>query len=168
MVQIFVEKEFTPTFENGNLPQLLYVCKAEADYIKLPGVMHMHEDHLEILFIKSGRGIHTIGGQQYNTKQGDILIYNSGVIHDKPTNPDTKMSVYSCCVGNLKLKGMRENCLLPEGLSPVLRSSVFSKDIEDLFYMMYTQAYSGNTKAEEICHHLLLSLLIILIKQFPK
>ena len=168
MVQSFVKKEFTPTFGEGNLPKLLYVCKAEADHTKLPCVMHMHKDRLEILYIRHGRGIHTIGGRQYHTKQGDILIYNSGVIHDERTNPDEDMSVYSCGVSNLKLEGMRENCLLPDSASPVLHSGDFSQDIESVFRMMYTQIGSGNTGAEEICHHLLQTLLVMLIKQIDR
>lgn len=168
MVQSFVKKEFIPTFGNGNLPKLLYVCKAEASHTKLPCVMHMHQDRLEILYIRHGRGIHTIGGRQYHTKQGDILIYNSGVIHDERTNLDEDMSVYSCGVSNLKLEGMRENCLLPDGASPVLHSGDFSQDIESVFRMMYTQIGSGNTGAEEICHHLLQTLLVMLIKQIDR
>lgn len=168
MVQSFVKKEFTPTFENGRIPKLLYVCKAEADHTKLPCVMHVHKDRLEILYIRHGRGIHTIGGRQYHTKQGDILIYNSGVIHDERTNPDAEMSVYSCGVSNLKLEGMRENCLLPDGASPVLHSNAFSQDIEHLFRMMYTQICSENTGAEEICHHLLQALIVMLIKQIDR
>lgn len=168
MVQSFVKKEFIPTFGNGKLPKLLYVCKAEASHTKLPCVMHMHQDRLEILYIRHGRGIHTIGGRQYHTKQGDILIYNSGVIHDERTNLDEDMSVYSCGVSNLKLEGMRENCLLPDGASPVLHSGDFSQDIESVFRMMYTQIGSGNTGAEEICHHLLQTLLVMLIKQIDR
>jgi AraC-like DNA-binding protein/mannose-6-phosphate isomerase-like protein (cupin superfamily) len=168
MVQSFVKKEFTPTFEKGNTPQLLYVCKAEADHTKLPCVMHVHHDRLEILYIRHGRGIHTIGGRQYHTKQGDILIYNSGVIHDERTNPEAEMSVYSCGVNNVKLEGMPENCLLPEGSSPVLRSGSFSQDIEHLFRMMYNQICSGNPGAEEVSYHLLQTLLIMLLKQIDR
>ncbi|MBD1383542.1 helix-turn-helix transcriptional regulator [Metabacillus arenae] len=168
MVQSFVKKEFTPTFENGRLPKLLYVCKAEADHTKLPCVMHVHKDRLEILYIRHGRGIHTIGGRQYHTKQGDVLIYNSGVIHDERTNPDAEMSVYSCGVSNLKLEGIRENCLLPDGASPVLYSNAFSQDIKNLFRMMYTQICAENTGAEEVCHHLLQSLIIMLVKQIDR
>ncbi|MED1468537.1 AraC family transcriptional regulator [Bacillus salipaludis] len=168
MVQSFVKKEFAPTFENGKLPKLLYVCKAEADNTKLPCIMHVHHDRLEILYIRDGRGIHTIGGRQYHTKQGDILIYNSGMIHDERTNPEAEMSVYSCGVGNLKLEGLRENCLIPDGSSPVLRSGAFSQDIEDLFRMMYTQICSRNTGAEEISHHLMHTLLIMVLKQMDR
>lgn len=168
MVQCYVKKKFKSTFKVDKLPKLLYVCKAEADHTKLPCVMHMHEDRLEILFIRKGRGIHTIGGRQYNTQKGDILIYNSGVIHDERANPDAEMSVFSCAVSNLKLQNLRENSLLPEDASPILRSGPLAGDIENLFRMMHSQIFSGNTGAEEICHYLLLSLITLILKQIDR
>ena len=56
-VQCFINKDFTPTYQDGKIPRLLYVCKADADLTKLPCVMHVHEDRLEILFIRRGKGI---------------------------------------------------------------------------------------------------------------
>ena len=62
-MQCFVNKDFTPTFKGTKIPKLLYVCKADADLTKLPCVMHKHDDRLEILFIRNGKGIHNIGGK---------------------------------------------------------------------------------------------------------
>lgn len=168
MVQCYVKKKFKPTFKFDKLPNLLYVCKAEANHTKLPCVMHMHTDRLEILFVREGRGIHTIGGRQYNTQKGDILIYNSGVIHDERTNPDEKMSIFSCAVSNLKFENLRENSLLPEDATPILRSGPLAEDIENLFRMMHTQIFSGNTGAEEICHYMLLSLITLILNQIDR
>ncbi|GAA3313591.1 hypothetical protein GCM10020331_004070 [Ectobacillus funiculus] len=49
-----------------------------------------------------------------------------------------------------------------------LHSGDFSQDIESVFRMMYTQIGLGNTGAEEICHHLLQTLLVMLIKQIDR
>lgn len=168
MVQRFVKKTFTPTFEDGQYPKLLYVCKADTDLTKLPCVMHKHDDRLEILYIREGRGVHTIGGRKYHTQKGDILIYNSDVIHDERTSQEVKMSVYSCAASNIKLEGLRENCLLPDDATPVLRSSYFSQDIENIFRMMHGQVDSDNPGAEEIGHHLLSSLIIMILKQVDR
>lgn len=164
-MQSFVKRNFKTIFENDNCPKLLYVSKAESDLTKLPCVMHMHEDRLEILFIRQGRGIHTIGGRQYQTKRGDILIYNSGVLHDERTNPDTEMTVYNCAVSNLRIDGLRENCLLRDDVYPVLKSGELYYDIENIFRMLNSQIYSEHTGAEEICHNLLYALLTIILKQ---
>ena len=167
-MQCFVKKNFTSTFQNEKTPKLLYVCKADADLTKLPCVMHMHEDRLEILYIRHGRGIHTIRGKQYHTKKGDILIYNSGTLHDERTNPDAEMSVYSCAVSNLKLEGLRENCLLPDDANPVLKSGTSSEDVENIFKIMHSQIYSQNNASEEISNYLLWSLISIILNQLGK
>lgn len=168
MVECFAKKKFNPIFKDGGIPRLLYVSKAETKDTKLPRIMHVHENRLEILFIREGKGIHTIGGREYHTKKGDILIYNSGVIHDERANPEAEMSVYNCGVNNLKLEGLNENCLLPDDVSPVINSGEFYKDIEHLFEMIYFQISSGKDGAEEICNYLASSLIIIILKQVNK
>jgi len=167
-MQCFVNKDFTPTFQGTKIPKLLYVCKADADLTKLPCVMHKHDDRLEILFIRNGKGIHNIGGKQYYTKKGDILIYNSGVLHDERTNPDTEMSVYSCAVSNLKIDNLRENCLLPDDAIPVLHSGAFRQEVENIFKMMHSQIYFQKPGAEEIGAHLLCTLIAMILNQIDK
>ena len=167
-MQCFVKKNFIPTFQGRKTPELLYVCKADEDLTKLPCVMHMHEDRVEILFIREGRGIHTIGGKQFNTKKGDILIYNSGTLHDERTNPNFEMSVYSCAVGNLKIDGLRENCLISDGENPVLQTGTYREEIENIFSMMYSQIYSQSSGSEEIANYLACSLISIMLNQLEK
>ncbi len=167
-MQCFVNKDFIPIFQDNKTPKLLYVCKAEADLTKLPCVMQRHEDRLEILFIREGKGIHTIGGKRYHTKKGDILIFNSGVLHDERANPNSEMSVYNCAVTNLKLNGLRENCLLSDEVIPVLHCGALRQDIENIFKMMHSQIYSQETGAEEIAHHLLCTLISVILHQIEK
>lgn len=147
------------------MPQLRYVCEAETDLTKLPCVMHLHEDRLEILFIREGSGLHTIDGKQYQTKKGDVLIYNSNTLHDERANPDTGMSVYSCGVSNLQIQGLRENCLIRDGENPVFLSGEREADIDAIFRIMYSQIYDGNEGADEICNSLLIALLGIILRQ---
>ena len=75
---VLLKKKLTQYLKWRN-PKLLYVSKAETKDTKLPRVMHVHENRLEILFIRDGRGIHTIGGKKYHTKKGDILIITAGL-----------------------------------------------------------------------------------------
>lgn len=130
--------------------------------------MHMHEDRLEILFIKQGNGIHTIGGKRYHAQKGDILIYNSGVLHDERTTLESEMSVYSCAISNLKLEGLRENCLISDCEKPVLHSGEHNLYIENLFQMMYSQIYFERNGAEEISHNLLYALITIILNQIDR
>jgi hypothetical protein len=52
-----------------------------------------------------------------------------------------------------------------EAKRQVLNSGAYSQDIENIFRMMYNQICSENAGAEEICHHLLQALIIMILKQ---
>ncbi|MBI0577803.1 helix-turn-helix transcriptional regulator [Neobacillus cucumis] len=167
MTQYFVNKDFHPSFEDGTIPKLLYICKVDSTHTSLPRAMHMHPDILEIIFIKEGSGGHLIGDRHYKTIKGDILIYNSGVLHDEYGNPDTNMSVFCCGITNLKLSGLPKNHLVSKDSSYVLRSGKYAANIESLLEMMYSQISGEKPGAEETCSYLLPAL-ITLILQIPQ
>ena len=90
MYQCFNNKSFPSSFEDNTIPKLLFICKSEGNHAQMPRTMHMHNNQTEIVFIKNGSGLYTIGGEQYKTHKGDILLYNSGVIHDECITIPTK------------------------------------------------------------------------------
>lgn len=165
IMKYFVQKGFTATFQDKENCKLLYVSKTDDDFIKTPYATHMHEDCLEILFIRHGVGIHTIAGKRYEIKKGDILIHNSKVLHNHDINFDSKMSVYSCAVSNVKIEGLSENSLIPDNTNPILQSGIFRKDIEILFSIMYSQINSQNKGYQEIGNHLACSLISMIVNQ---
>lgn len=166
MAQYFV-KGFESSFENGNMPKLLYVCDADSAVTKLPRIMHKHDGILEFVFIKEGSGSHIIGNRQYSTCKGDLLIYNSGVLHDEIANPSTSMSVYCCGVTNLKINGLPENHLVPRDSPYVLNSGESASEIESLLKLMCSLIQDGKPRAEEVSNYLLCSLLSLIL-QIPQ
>jgi AraC-like DNA-binding protein len=167
VTQYFLKQDGTPIFEDGFIPKLLYICDVDQAYTRLPRIMHSHNDIMEIVFIKEGSGSHVIGDQKYSTRKGDILIYNSNVLHDEMANPDTSMSVYCCGITNLKLKGLPVNHLVLEEVSYVLHSGEQADQIEALLKMMCSQVQEEKPGAEGMCNYLL-SALISLILQLPQ
>ena len=82
--QCFVKKEFHPIFVDDNNPQLLYVCKVRPDISsRHPRIMHSHDDLVELVLIYSGASDYLIHDKKCTVKAGDLLIYNSGVVHDE-------------------------------------------------------------------------------------
>lgn len=167
MTQYFVKKDFNPTFENGSIPKLLYICNVDPTHTSLPRTMHMHDDLLELIFIKEGNGSHLIGERHYKTQKGDVLIYNEGVLHDEYGNPDTNLSVFCCGITNLQLTGLPKNHLVSNESSYVLRSGEYASNIDSMLGMMYSQIAEEKHDSEEICSYLLRSL-IMLILQIPQ
>jgi AraC-like DNA-binding protein/mannose-6-phosphate isomerase-like protein (cupin superfamily) len=165
--QYFVKREVNPSFEDGTIPKLLYICYAEPEHTMLPRTMHMHDDMMEIVFIKEGSGRHLIGDQQYSIRKGDLLIYNSSVLHDEYANSETPMRVYCCGISNLKLKGLSTNHLVSKDASYLLHSGEQAATIESLLEVMVSQIKEGKPGAEEICSYLL-SALLTLILQIPQ
>ncbi|MPQ26749.1 AraC family transcriptional regulator [Bacillus paralicheniformis] len=167
MTQYFVNENFNPSFENGLIPKLLYICNVDDAYTRLPRTMHMHEDVMEIIFVKEGSGNQLIGEKVYKIAKNDILIYNNGVLHDEYANPEANLSVFCCGITNLKLSGLPENHLISSEHSCVIQSGELAASIQSLLEMMYTQISGERPGAEEICSYLLRSL-ITLILQIPK
>jgi YesN/AraC family two-component response regulator len=167
MTQYFLKRDFQFSFENGKFPKLLYVCDVDQTYTQLPRIMHSHRDIVEIVYIKEGSGYHVIGDKKYKTKKGDVLIYNSSVIHDETANPNTSMSVYCCGMTNLKLKGLPENHLVADDVSYVLHSGEKAHEIEMLLNLMCSHIKEDKLGAEEFSMYLLCAL-ISLILQIPQ
>ncbi|OAS89255.1 MULTISPECIES: AraC family transcriptional regulator [Metabacillus] len=169
MTQYFVKKDLNPSFDNSLVPKLLYICNVDDTHTRFPRTMHMHDDIMEIIFVKEGKGSHLIGDRNYKTKKGDILIYNNGVLHDEYGNgdSDTNMSVFCCGITDVKLAGLPRNHLISKEQSYVLHSGEYASNIESLLEMMYSQISKEKPGAEEICSYLLRAL-ITLILQIPQ
>jgi AraC-like DNA-binding protein len=169
MTQYFVKKDLNPSFDNSLVPKLLYICNVDDTHTRLPRTMHMHDDIMEIIFVKEGKGSHLIGDRKYKTNKGDILIYNNGVLHDEYGNGDSdaNMSVFCCGITDVKLAGLPRNHLISKEQSYVLHSGEYASNIESLLEMMYSQISQEKHGAEEICSYLLRAL-ITLILQIPQ
>lgn len=157
----FVEQSFSSSFERNTMPRLLVVYKAEGKHTQIPRVMHNHDDRIEIVFIRSGCGLHNIDGERYYTQKGDILIYNSGVIHDECVNADVNMSVYCCAIADLKMPELPLNHLVPQGMKAVVPGGKYSEHIEKIFEMIYYHTLLKNFKFEEFTNYLVRALIVL-------
>jgi len=63
-------------FEDG---QQVYI-HLSTEFPDFVGVAHKHE-FIEIVYILSGKAIHTVGERQYEVKSGDVTLINSGISH---------------------------------------------------------------------------------------
>jgi len=160
----FIDQKVSSSFEKNTVPKLLRIYTVESTHTKVPRVMHKHDDEIEIVFIRSGGGLHTIDSEPYRTKKGDILIYNSGVIHDECANDDVNMSVYYCAISDLKIPGLPLNHLVPQGMKAVVESGEYYKDFENLFEMIYDHTLKQEYKSEEFINYLLRGLLILIFE----
>lgn len=160
MIQCFVKKNFNSSFNSSTVPKLLYVSKIQEEDSVYPRVMHSHDDFIEIILISKGDGEYSINGKMYNIKKGDIIIYNSGVIHDEISGSNTMIGSYCCAIGGIKLDGLRKNALIGDDENPIIQSDERFPILYNIFDLMFLTLSSGYAGAEESCQYFAMSLLI--------
>lgn len=159
-VQCFVKKPVQPLFTGENTPKLLYVGEIRPDASAHPRIMHAHEDFVEIILIYSGLSEYLIHNKKQNIQQGDLLIYNAGIVHDEVSGPDVEIGSYCIAVGNLHMPGLRPNALLPDDAGYVFPTGQDFHEIRLLCEMMFHNLASGQPRAEAVCHSLMHALLL--------
>lgn len=168
MIQCFVKRKKKDISVNNMDLKLLYACKTEKAHSVLPRVMHLHHDRLEIMLICDGAGLFTIGEGKYLIGAGDILIYNSGTIHDEVSDPNAKIKSYCLGIEQVKFPGLAPNCLINSQHCPVLKASTHFTLIHSIFSTIYNELYYENDGAEETCHYLTQALIAILLKMYKQ
>ena len=83
---------------------------------------HSHTRQAEILYIAGGEGIYTADNMPYHVHEGDIVIFNSDVIHSVESDVAAPLDVWSVTIQNFQLQGLPPNHLLPDRACPVLSS----------------------------------------------
>ena len=166
MIQCFVKKNRKDISSNNINLRLLYACKTEKNESILPRVMHVHNDRLEIMFIYEGTGLYTIGERKYSVCAGDILIYNSGVIHDEVSDPTSKIKSYCLGIDHIKLDGLDRNCLINNDQCPVLKAESNFTFIHSIFLTIYNELYYENVGAEKTCHYITQALIVLLLQMY--
>lgn len=159
-VQCFVKKDVQPIFVGENSPKLLYVSDIRPDTSAHPRVMHAHEDFIELILICSGSSTYLIHDKKYEVKAGDLLIYNSGVVHDEITSSENEMGSYCIAVGGLHMPGLRENALISDDAGYVFPTGNDFEVMRTLCEMMFRSLSSGEPRAEVFCHTLMHALLV--------
>ncbi|NDL68380.1 AraC family transcriptional regulator [Anaerotalea alkaliphila] len=161
MIQCFVNHPFTPTFSNGNQPKLLSASRIDASYSIHPRIMHNHKDFAEILFVRSGSGMYVIESERYPIQQGDLIICNSGVLHDEMPEENQDLNTYCIAIKEIRYDNLPPNALIPSDARPVIPSGEDFEDLLRLYSVIYNQLASGCDGRDEIAEFATLALLRI-------
>lgn len=159
-IQCFVKKNFESIFSGANDPKLLYVSKIVPDKSVYPRIMHAHEDHIEVILVTSGSSEYLIHNTKYNVKAGDVLIYNSRVVHDEVSGSENKIGSYCVGIGGLHMPGLRDNALIPDDAGFVFSAGEYFDELRTLMDIMFDNLSAEKPYAEEYCHSLMHAFLI--------
>ncbi|MGM0213138.1 AraC family transcriptional regulator [Enterococcus sp. AZ109] len=154
MEKYFIDTKLPDDMTFYSVPKLYYVSTVEEKDNIYPRIMHRHDDLLEILLIVSGEGHYFIGGTSYHVKKGDVLIINSGVIHDEQINTDEGLSIYCCAFKMLHLLPLRKNALIEDDQNPVFQSSDHFYEIKEIFEILFSMVQKQSNFYEQISQYL--------------
>ena len=160
MVQCFVSERKELQIPFVGTPKLLYASHAKPKNDLNPRVMHAHENLIEIILIVNGEGEFMIHDRRMHVQEGDIAVYNSGVVHDEYTNTGTDLEWYCLGIGNVKLPEHRMNALFEEGDLPVYASGGYYECIRQLMALTYHTVREDLPYAPEHGHFLMMSVLM--------
>lgn len=160
MVQCFVEKR-TKGYGRDNKPELLYVSRVQSEDCVHPRIMHAHEDYVEILLIRGGEGSFVINGTNYHVRKGDLILLNSGMIHDEYGDA---VSHYACGISGIRKENLRTNALIPDNQIPIFHTEnlfgAINGMMAQIFYLM-----CGDIPGAEECSGYLLEALLTQIEK---
>lgn len=150
-----------PDYTGAALPKLLFVCKTQGEECAIPRVMHQHDDRLELMFIARGSGQYLIDGRPYLAREGDLLIFNQGVLHDERPHVSPDALIYSCGISQLQIAGLAENHLIGRENSAVISVGEQAAALRGLFDTLCAQVFSQGEHHGVIAHHLLNALVVM-------
>ncbi|MBP3509568.1 helix-turn-helix transcriptional regulator [Oscillibacter sp.] len=156
-LQYLVKRNYQPAFTSETMPRLLYVSRRPPTQEAHPRLLHAHPDFVEVLLIDEGSARFLIGDNTYEVQSGDLLVFNSGVVHDELGN--SPFGSWCIAVGGLRLPGLRENALIPEDASPVYPTGAERTDLRALYDVMFRYLSNDRPDCEVFCHRLMLALL---------
>ncbi len=162
MIQCFVKENFSPTIQSTMIPKLLSASRIDSCYSIHPRIMHNHTDFSEILFVRSGSGVYVIDNERYPIKQGDLIICNSGVLHDEIPEQNQDLNTYCIAVQDIQYPSLPQNALIHNDACPVFSSGEDFDDLHALYSVIYNQLAAGCSGCAEVSHYAMLSLLKII------
>ena len=155
----FVKREARPLFTPETMPRLVYVSRTQPSDRAYHSILHAHQDLAEVLLICGGEGRFLVGETFYEVKAGDLLLYNSGVVHDEFSSAENAISADCAAISGLRLPGLRENALTADETPPLFHAGAEAEDLRLLMDMMYRVLREDRPGCEALCHHLTLALL---------
>lgn len=129
---------------------------------------HSHRNQAELLFVANGKGVYTADNFPYHVEAGDIVIFNSDVVHSVESDLHQPLDVWSCAIRGFQITGLPPNHILPSGALPVFHTEERRTFVENLYQEIYRQRTEEVDGYYTICHSLIYSLFMLCIQLFQK
>ncbi|MGN1014273.1 MAG: AraC family transcriptional regulator [Butyricicoccus sp.] len=163
MFQVLAVPEQRKYADAGRRRTLSYIINTAVDQTQKIHEIHKHIDITEISIVYQGRGLHTIGGTDYCSEPGDILLYNVGQLHqDKSLNGEETMKFYTCGILNLNLQEFLPELQLQTAGHCLLKGGMYAEFLIQGFAMLEANLQSNSPDCAELAQRFMEMLLSVL------
>lgn len=160
MKQYFVPNVRTTDSKCSN-DQLVYISKVTVADRNHPRTMHAHDDLVEVILITEGSGDIFIGDRYFPIQQGDLVVYNSKVVHDELFS-SRPVSLYCLGFKQLQATELRKNALIADDSQPIFQTNHHFDLLESwfasAFTLLETEVVNYDTLTQKISDLILLYL----------
>ncbi|MDD2534444.1 MAG: AraC family transcriptional regulator [Eubacteriales bacterium] len=156
-----MKQTLPPELAAAKTPRLLYVSKIDTKLTDLPRVMHHHEGWIELILILKGHGQYSIDGRQIKVCTGDLVVYNSDIIHDEILPPESQLAWVCVAIAQVQQPGLRANALIPDTIRPVFPTGDLFDSIRTTCDLMFDQLTHERPGAVVTTYHLTQALLTL-------
>lgn len=160
MLQYFMPQKYKHILNKDYTPKLEYFCKVDEVSSVIPRAMHVHENLVEVLLVYEGSGIYTIDNNKYIAKKGDLIFYNSGVVHDEFGGNKSNLGTYCLGISNLKIIKLDKNKIIEENYCPIVNCNEYFDDVLSMFDMIRKNIDTNETQIVEFSNFLMQALII--------
>lgn len=149
------ERDFNPT--------VLFASKSK---LVNDGTYHCH-DYTELTFILSGKGKYHIEGKNYDVQAGDVIMCNSGVMHQSMEAKETEpIMEFVAGFTDFHFTGMPENCIVLKNGGYVLRMSVENRqEVSKCCYEMVAEFKSNQLGKYFMLKAQLMRIILIVLRE---
>ena len=123
---------------------------------------HKHDNACELILVLHGEGIVCFGNETVPFKAGDLIVHNAGVVHTKKLLSHTEsVHIFYAVLSRVSIRGLPENELVPQGMSPVLPTHDSYISFKNIFEMIYKECQNQDIGYERIVQGLAQALLTL-------
>lgn len=136
-------------------PYAAYVCYSDWTGGDHSTLMHRHEDIAEILLLLKGHGLYTVDLRRYEVTAGDVILCNSGALHDEFPQAGEPYRTLCLGIGNLALPDLPAGSFLESRFSPMFHRPEQFGDLMQLFCQIDRYAAEREDGYQLLCQYLM-------------
>ncbi|MGI6169577.1 MAG: AraC family transcriptional regulator [Christensenellales bacterium] len=161
MLKINIPAVREELFKEGRLPRIsgATIVRNEPEWTH---PLHMHKDTSDIVLITKGSGRLFCKNQYFNTRRGDIAIYNLGVIHNEESFHDDPLEFMALHFTDVRIVGLEPNEIISPYVSPVIKTGGSFQQFEALFEMIFAELEKEQHHSMQVCQSLGVAILSLI------